>query len=152
MGWVMLFVGLLLPVPIGLWLIGKRHANVPLSLIGLVSLPLLIWAASLAAKIGPCDTGGADPCMSSSEHSRLLFSLPALALLLVAFGLLAFWRLVPAAAAMIVGLILAAISVTKTDTPIAITFAVLAAGAAAYLVSVYAGRETSQVPDYPPPV
>src|SRR3954468_1295736 len=46
-GWVMLFVGLALPVLVGWLVIGKAHADVPLSLIGLTSLPLLVWGSSL---------------------------------------------------------------------------------------------------------
>jgi hypothetical protein len=148
MGWVMLFIGLLLPVPVGMWLIGKRSANVVLTLLGLISLPLLVWSSSLALKIGPCKVDG---CMSSSEHSRLVLSLPALALVLIAFGLLAYHQVLPGAAALIVGLILGAISVTKTDTTVEISYAILAGFVALYVVYMSYGDEASRVPDFPPP-
>src|SRR3954464_4113816 len=108
----MLFVGLLLPLPIGAWLIRGRRADLPLSLIGLASLPVLVWAGSLGAKIGPCDVPG---CMSSDQHSHLVFSLVALGLLLVSFGLLAVKQTRAGGAVLVLSLLVAAFSMTRTD-------------------------------------
>ena len=69
----MLFIGIALPVPIGIWLIRSRRADLLLSLLGLAALPLIVWGASLGAKIGPCKVDG---CMSSTQHSRLVFARP----------------------------------------------------------------------------
>jgi hypothetical protein len=147
MGWVMMFVGLILPVFVGGWLIGKRRANVVLSLLGLIALPLVLWSASLYLKIGPC---GVPDCMTSSEHSRLVLSIPGIVLLVGSYALLATKRDTAGVAALVLGFVLCAIGVAKTDKTITITLVILAVAAIGYVAYGYANREESQVPDYPP--
>jgi hypothetical protein len=144
----MLAVGLLLAPLIGWWLITRRRADLPLSLLGLTSLPVLVWAGSLGAKIGPCDVPS---CMSSAEHSRLVLALVALGILLVVLGLLGAHQPLAGGAALIVADVLGAFSIARTDTAILVMLIIFAAAAVGYLVSVYvARREALRVPDYPP--
>ena len=147
MGWFMLFVGLLLPILAGWWLISQRRADVVLTLLGLASIPLIVWAASLGAKIGPCNVGS---CMSSGQHSRYVFALPGLAVLAGALGLLAVRQALPAALALIVAQILAAIAMTRSDTAALVMFVIFILAELGYIAYIYAGRAASQVPDYPP--
>jgi hypothetical protein len=148
MGWVMFLIGLALPVPIGMFLIGKRRANLLLTLLGLVALPLVLWSASLYLKIGPC---GVPDCMSSSEHSQLVLSVPGLVLLVAGYVLLAIRRTWAAGAALILSFLLTAIGVAKTDRTVTVSLCLLAATAIGYLVYLYANRVDTTVPDYPPP-
>ena len=143
----MLFVGLGLPVVVGWWLLSVRQADIWLSLLGLVAMPLIFWSAALYLKIGPCDVGD---CMTASEHSRLVLSLPGFALLLVAFGLLAVRQSILAAASLIAGLVVCGIGVTRTDNTITIALVILAVGAAGYMYFLYADRPGRAVPDFPP--
>jgi len=146
----MLFIGLLVPIPAGYLLIKWRRADVPLTLIGLTSLPLLIWGASLGAKIGPCDV---PECMSKTEHSHLVISIVALAILVIAFVLLALRQFWPGGIVLVIAELVGAYSMIKTDTPITVTLIILAAAAAGYLLARYlAIREAARVPDYPPAV
>lgn len=148
MGWVMFLIGLALPVPVGMFLIGKRRGNLLLTLLGLVALPLVLWSASLYLKIGPC---GVPDCMSSSEHSRLVLSVPGIVLLVAGYVLLAIRRTYAAGVALVLSFLLTGIGVAKTDSTITVTFAILAAGAAGYLIYLYVNRVETRVPDYPPP-
>jgi hypothetical protein len=144
----MLFVGLLAPVLIGWWLLGKRRGNALLSLLGLAGFPLIVWGASLGAKVGPCDV---PDCMTSTQHSQLVFSIVSLVIVLAAFGLLAWHRATAGGIVLIVGLAVGAYSLAKTDLAGLITLLALAAGAAAYLLIVYfTDREAKRVPDFPP--
>jgi hypothetical protein len=148
MGWLMLLVGLLLPPLVGWWLIGRRRADVPLSLLGLASLPLLVWAGAIAANVGPCDVGA---CVSSSQHSRLVLALVALAIVAVAFGLLGTGRLLAGGAALAVAEVVGAIAIKPIDTTSFVALLLIAAAALGYLVVAYTGRrEVAKVPDYPP--
>jgi hypothetical protein len=144
----MFLIGLALPVPIGMFLIGKRRANLLLTLLGLVALPLVLWSASLYLKIGPC---GVPDCMSSSEHSQLVLSVPGLVLLVAGYVLLAIRRTWAAGAALILSFLLTAIGVAKTDRTVTVSLCLLAATAIGYLVYLYANRVDTTVPDYPPP-
>jgi hypothetical protein len=144
----MFLIGLALPVPIGMFLIGKRRANLVLTLLGLVALPLVLWSASLYLKIGPC---GVPDCMSSSEHSQLVLSVPGLVLLVAGYVLLAIRRTWAAGAALILSFLLTAIGVAKTDRTVTVSLCLLAATAIGYLVYLYANRVDTTVPDYPPP-
>jgi ABC-type Na+ efflux pump permease subunit len=147
-GWLVFFIGLLAPVLIGWWLIGKRRANPLLSLLGLASLSVLVWAAALGAKIGSCKVGS---CISTTQHNRLVFAIVALAILLVAFGLLAVGRMMLGGAALVVALLVGAYGNTTTDAVAAIMLLVFALGAAAYvLVQYLVAREERRVPDFPP--
>jgi hypothetical protein len=147
-GWLLFFIGLIAPVLIGWWLLGKRGANPLLSVLGLASLSLMIWAASLGAKIGSCKVGD---CMSSTEHNRLVISIVALAILLVGFGLLAFGRTMLGGGALLVALLVGAYGTTKTDIPAAIMLLLFALGTAVYLLVQYlAARDAARVPDFPP--
>jgi hypothetical protein len=144
----MLFVGMLVPLPLAWYLIAKARADLLLSLLGLISLPLLIWGASLGAKIGPCEVGD---CMSSTQHSHLVVAIAALVILAVAFFLLARHMVYPGGIALVVAELVGVYSMLKTDAAAAFTFAILAAGAAAYLGARYsAAREAARVPDFPP--
>jgi len=144
----MLFIGIALPVPIGIWLIRSRRADLLLSLLGLASLPLIVWGASLGAKIGPCKVDG---CMSSTQHSRLVFGIVALVILLAAFGLLAYRRVTAGGAVLVVAELVGAYSMTKTDTAAVITLVVFALAAGGYLVASFlSDRQAKQVPDFPP--
>lgn len=148
MGWLLFSIGLIAPVLVGWWLLGKRRANPLLSLLGLASLSLIVWAAALGAKIGPCKVG---PCISSTQHSRLVFAIVALAILLVAFGLLAFGRVMLGGGALAVALLVGAYGNTKTDAAAAIMLLAFAMGAAIYLLVQYLlAREETRVPDFPP--
>ena len=147
MGWVMFFVGLVLPVPVGMYLIGKRRANVWLTLLGLVALPLVLWSASLYLKIGPC---GTPDCMSNSEHSRLVLSVPGIVLLVGGYALLAFRQTYAGGAALALSFVLTGVGVAKTDRTITVTLFILAAAAIGYLIFLYTNREDMVVPDYPP--
>ena len=89
MGWVFLFIGFAIPIPIGIWLLGTRRADVPLSLVGLASLPVIFWGASLGAKIGPC---GVPDCTSHAQHSHLVWSIASLVILAAALVILAMHR------------------------------------------------------------
>lgn len=148
MGWVMFLLGLALPVPVGMFLIGKRRANLPLTLLGLVALPLVLWSASLYLEIGPC---GVPDCMSSTEHSRLVLAVPGLVLLVAGYVLLAIRQTWAAAASLILSFLLTGIGVAKTDRTVAVTLFILTAAGIGYLVHMYTSRADMTVPDYPPP-
>ena len=144
----MLFVGLVLPLAIGAWLIRGRRADLLLSLIGLASLPVLVWAGSLGAKLGPCKVGN---CMSSGQHSHFVIALVALGILLVSFGLLAVKQTRAGGAALVVALLVGAFSMTRTDTAAAVMLVIFALAAAGYLLAAYiAERDARRVPDFPP--
>jgi hypothetical protein len=143
----MFLIGLALPVPIGMFLIGKRRANLLLTLLGLVALPLVLWSASLYLKIGPC---GVPDCMSSNEHSQLVLSVPGLVLLVAGYVLLAIRQTWAAGAALILSFVLTAIGVAKTDKTVTVSLCLLAVTAIGYLVYLYANRVDTTVPDYPP--
>ena len=147
MGWVMFLVGLVLPVPVGMFLIGKRRANIWLTLLGLVALPLVLWSASLYLKIGPC---GTPDCMTNSEHSRLVLSVPGIVLLVGGYALLAIKQTYAGGVSLILSFLLTGVGVAKTDSTITVTFAILAAAAAGYLIHLYINRVDTTVPDYPP--
>jgi hypothetical protein len=144
----MLLVGLLLPLVIGAWLIRRRRADLPLSLIGLASVPVLVWGGSLGAKIGPCKVGS---CMSSGQHSHLVITLVALGILLVSFGLLAAKQTRAGGAVLVVSQLVGAFSMTRTDTTSTVMLLIFALAAGGYLLAGYlAEREAAQVPDFPP--
>jgi hypothetical protein len=150
MGWLMLVVGLALPPLIGWWLLTRWRADVPLTLIGLVSLPMLVWGGALGAKIGPCDV---PDCMTSSEHRGLVLVLVALAILLVAFALLAAQQLVAGGLVLAAAEVVAAIGVKRVDTTMFVALLVLAALACGYLLLRYVrARAEARVPDFPPAV
>jgi ABC-type Na+ efflux pump permease subunit len=147
-GWLAFFIGLVAPVPIGWWLIGKRRANALLSLLGLASLSVIVWAAALGAKVSSCKVGS---CISSSQHNRLVIAIVALAILLVAYGLLAVGRTMLGGGTLAVALLVGAFGNTKTDTAAAIMLLVFAIGAAIYvLVQHVVARDEQRVPDFPP--
>ncbi|HET8672048.1 MAG TPA: hypothetical protein VFL87_00305 [Thermoleophilaceae bacterium] len=149
MGWFLFFVGLVLAPVIGWFLIVKRRADLLLTLLGVASIPPLIWGASLGAKIGSC---GVPDCMSSAEHSRLVLSIPALALLLVALGLLAAGKLFAGGGVLVVAEALGGFSTQRTDSAVMVAMFVLGAAALVYLAVLYfAQRDELRVPDYPPP-
>jgi hypothetical protein len=144
----MFFVGLLAPVLIGWWLIGKRHGNTLLSLIGLAALPVVIWGASLGGKIGPC---GVPDCMSSTQHDHLVVTIVSLVLVLASFGLLAVHRALLGGVLLAIALLVGAYSMATTDVAALIMLLVFAAGAAAYVFIVWwIDREARRVPDFPP--
>lgn len=144
----MFFVGLFAPVLIGGWLIGKRHANTLLSLLGLAALPTIIWGASLGAKVGPCDV---PDCMSSTQHSHLVVAIVSLVLVLASFALLVLGRDLLGGVLLTVALLVGAYSMATTDLAALIMLLVFAAGAAAYVFIVWwTDREAARVPDYPP--
>lgn len=145
----MLFVGFLAPVPIAYWVIGKRRADVTLTLLGLTALPMLVWGASLGAEIGPCSV---PDCMSSSQHDQFVITIVSLVLVLGAFGLLATGRVQLGGIVLVIGQVVGAYSMTKTDVVITVTLIVLAVAAAAYVIYRRGeALETPRVPDYPPP-
>jgi hypothetical protein len=148
MGWAMFLIGLALPVPIGMFLIGKRRSNLALTLLSLVALPLVLWSASLYLKIGPC---GVPDCLTSSEHSQLVLSVPGIVLLVAGYVLLAIRQTWAAGAALILSFVLTAVGVAKTDRTITVTLFILAGTAIGYLAFLYANRVDTTVPDYPPP-
>ena len=144
----MFFIGLIVPLPIGYLLIRKLHGDLPLSLLGLASLPVLFWGGSLGAKIGPCDVGD---CMSSGQHSHLVISLIALGILVVSYVVLAYGQMVAGGIVLVVAQLVGAFGMTRTDTAAAVMLLILAAAAAGYLIFTYlAAREAKRVPDYPP--
>lgn len=144
----MLFVGLFAPVLIGWWLIGKRRANTLLSLLGLAGLPVIIWGASLGAKVGPCDV---PDCMSSTQHSHLVVAIVSLVLVLGSFGLLAIGRSMLGGVLLTVALLVGAYSMASTDLAALIMLVAFAFGAAAYVFIVWwTDREAQRVPDFPP--
>lgn len=144
----MLFVGLALPVLIGWWLLGRTPADRALTLIGLVSLPLLVWGASLGAKIGPCEVPA---CMTSTQHSHLVISIVALVIALVAFVALSMGRRVVGGLILALAQLVGTYSMLKTDVAAAITFLLLGVAAVAYLYVHYRlEHEADYVPDYPP--
>ena len=144
----MFFVGLALPVVVGSWLIGKAHADVLLSLLGLTSLPLLVWGSSLGAKIGPCDV---PTCMSSTQHSHFVISIVALVIVGGGFVALAMGRRMIGGLIVALGQFVGAYSMLKTDTASAITFIILGLAALGYLYVQYRlEHEADRVPDFPP--
>ena len=144
----MLSIGLLAPVLIAWWLLGKRRANTLLSLLALASLPMVIWGASLGGQIGPC---GVPDCMSSTQHDHLVVSIVALALVLASIGLLAVGRVTLGGALFTVAALVGAYSMATTDVAALIMLIVVAAGAALYMLVVWwTDREARHVPDYPP--
>jgi hypothetical protein len=145
----MFLVGLLVPLPIGAWLIRKRRADVPLSLIGLASVPVIVWGASLGAKIGPC---GVPDCMSHTQHSHLVWSIISLGLLLAGFAVLGIvHRMMVAGSLIVVGLLVGAYSMLKTDIAAAIMILIIAGFAVIYVGGNYlVEREDKRVPDFPP--
>ena len=148
MGWVFLFIGLLVPVPIAYAMIGWKGANVPLTLFGLISVPMLVWGASIGVGIGPCDVPS---CVSHTEHSHLVISIAALVILAVSFVLLALHYFWPGGIALVVAELVGAYSMLKTDTPTAIAMIILALLAGMYLVYRYMDElDEARVPDYPP--
>jgi hypothetical protein len=145
----MLFVGFLVPVPIAWWLIAKTRADIPLTLIGLTSLPLLVWSASLGAKVGPCDV---PDCISSTQHSHLVVSIAGLVVVLAAFVVLSTGRRMAGGLLLTAGQLVGAYSMLKTDRASAITFLILGLAAASYLFVQYrlAHEARGVVPDFPP--
>ena len=144
----MFAVGLVAPVLIGWWLIGKRHANTLLSLLGLAALPVIIWGASLGAKVGPC---GVPDCMSSTQHSHLVVAIVSLVLVLGSCALLAIGRSTLGGVLLTVALLVGAYSMAGTDLAALIMLVVFALGAAAYVFIVWwTDRAAARVPDYPP--
>jgi hypothetical protein len=144
----MLFVGFLLPLPIGVWLIRKRRADLFLSLLGLASLPVVIWGASLGAKIGPCDVG---TCMSHTQHSHLVISIVAFVILLAAFVLLGMHQKMIGGGVLAVAELVSAYSFLKTDTAAAVMHVIFALSAGGYVLGNYlADRDAKRVPDFPP--
>lgn len=147
-GWLLFFVGLVAPVVIGWWLIGKRRANTLLSLLGLASLPVAIWGASLGAKIGSC---GVPDCMSSTQHNHLVITIVSLVLVLASLGLLATRRTLLGGLLLTVALLVGAYSMLHTDSAALVMLLVFAGGTAAYVfIGWLAEREAARVPDYPP--
>lgn len=143
----MLVVGLVLPLLIGWWLVTRRRADLPLTLIGLASLPMLVWGGALGAKIGPC---GVPDCMTSAQHSRLVFMLVAVGILLVAFALLAAQQLVAGGLVMVAAEVVAALGVKRVDTTAFVGLLILAGAAAGYLLLRYLrARAEARVPDFP---
>jgi len=144
----MFFVGLALPLPIGIWLIRKRRADLPLSLIGLTSVPVLLWGAALGAKIGPCKVG---PCMSHTQHSHLEVAIAAFVILLVAFGVLSIHQKFAGGGVLIVSQLVGAYSMLKTDVVAAVMLVIFALAAGGYLLGNYlADKDAKRVPDFPP--
>jgi hypothetical protein len=147
----MLFVGILVPVLAGWWLISRVHADLALSLLGLASLPVLVWGSSLGAEIGPCNVSSG--CMTSTQHDHLVISIVALVILIGAFVLLSLARKLWGGLALTLALLVGAYSMLTTDLVAAIMlllFAVLSAAYVSYRTA--AERETPRVPDYPPAV
>jgi hypothetical protein len=143
-----LFIGLLVPLPIGIWLIRTRRADVPLSLVGLASLPVIVWGAALGAKIGPCDVPS---CMSHTQHSHLVWSIVALGILAVAFVILGMHRKMFGGGVLIVAQLVAAYSMLKTDVAAAVMILIFAASVGIYVGGNYlVEREEKRVPDFPP--
>jgi hypothetical protein len=146
----MLFVGILLPVLGAWWLLGRVHADLALSLIGLTSLPALVWASSLGAKIGPCKVGD---CMSSTQHSHLVIAIVAFVLVLVSFALLSMSRPLIGGVVLIVSQLVGAYSMLKTDTAALAMLLVFAALATVYVaIRFTTQRQAGRVPDFPPAV
>jgi hypothetical protein len=144
----MLFVGLALPILVGFVVIGKTKADRPLTLIGLVSLPLLVWGASLGLKIGPCDV---PQCMSSTQHSHYVFAIAGLVVLAGAFYVLTRGQQMIGGLIVAVAQLLGAYAMLKTDTASAITFLILCAAALGYVYVEYRlAHEADRVPDFPP--
>jgi hypothetical protein len=145
---VFFFVGLLLPLPVGYWLIRVRRADLPLALLGLASVPVLVWGASLGAKIGPCDVPS---CMSHTQHSHLVWSIVSLGILAAAFVVLGLHQKMIGGGVLAVALLVGAYSMLKTDTAAAILLVIFALSAALYVLGNYlADREDKRVPDFPP--
>jgi|SRR5689334_24629852 hypothetical protein len=145
----MFFVGLVLPLPLGAWLIRKRRADLPLSLIGLASVPVLLWGAALGAKIGPCKVG---PCMTHTQHSHLEVAIAAFVILLVAFGVLGqLHQKFAGGGVLIVSQLVGAYSMLKTDVAAAVMLVLFALSAGGYLLGNYlADKDAKRVPDFPP--
>jgi NADH:ubiquinone oxidoreductase subunit 2 (subunit N) len=144
----MVFIGLFAPVVIGWWLIGKRRANTVLALIGLAALPIVVWGASLGAKIGSC---GVPDCMSSTQHDHLVITIVSLVLLLASYGLLAVHRASAGGALLAVALVVGAYSMATTDTAALVMLVLFALAAATYvLLAWWSQRQAARVPDFPP--
>jgi uncharacterized membrane protein YbjE (DUF340 family) len=143
----MLFVGLLLPLPIGTWLI-RRRADLFLSLVGLASVPVIVWSASLGAKIGPCDVPS---CMSHTQHSHLVLAIVALVILLGSFVALAMHQRTIGGSLLVVAELVSAYSMLKTDAAAVVMHVIFGLSAAGYLLGNYlADRDAKRVPDFPP--
>ncbi len=144
----MLVVGFVLPLPLGYWLISRAHADLLLTLLGLTSVPLLVWGASLGAEIGPCSV---PDCMTSTQHSQLVVAIAALVILLVAFVLLSLPRFFIGGIVEVVALLVGAYSLLKTDLAGTFTLVIFAIAAIVYLV-LRNGQEraATTVPDFPP--
>lgn len=149
MGWVFFFLGLVIPLPIGYWLLRTRRADVPLSLVGLATLPVIFWGASLGAKIGPC---GVPDCMSHTQHSHLVVAIAALVILAGAFVVLGMHRKMIGGAVLIVAELVAAYSMLKTDLAAAVMLVIFAASCGIYVGGNYlVEREDKRgIPDFPP--
>lgn len=144
----MFFLGLVLPLPIGAWLIRNRRADLPLSLIGLTSVPVLLWGAALGAEIGPCNVGS---CMSHVQHNHLEIAIAAFVLLIVAFVVLGLHQKVAGGGVLVLAELVGAYSMLKTDVAAAVMLVILALAAGGYLLSGYlADRDARRVPDFPP--
>jgi hypothetical protein len=148
-GWAFFFIGLVIPVPIGYWLLRKRRADVPLSLVGLATLPVIFWGASLGAKIGPC---GVPDCMSHTQHNHLVWSIASLVILGAAFVVLAMHRKMIGGCVMIVGELVGAYSMLKTDVAAAVMILIFAASIGIYVGGNYLveREEKRGIPDFPP--
>lgn len=147
----MLFVGMLVPVLAGWFLIARRHADLALSLLGLTALPVLIWAASLGAEIGPCSVSNG--CLTSTQHNQLVVGIVALVILLAGLVLLALAHKLFGGIVLTLSLVVGAYSLLRTDLAGAIMlffFAVLGAGYVSFRWA--SGREASRIPDFPPTV
>jgi hypothetical protein len=147
MGWVLLFIGLLLPPLIGWLLIRRFRADLALTLLGLASLPVLFWGFALWTKIGPCKVGS---CLSSGEHGRLVFAIAALVVLLAAFALIAAKNVLAGGAALVLAEALGAVSLARIDNTATIMIILIGLAAAGYLAVFRSGLARTQTPDYPP--
>jgi hypothetical protein len=144
----MFFVGLVLPLPIGIFLFRIRRADTALSLIGLASIPVLTWGAALGLKIGPCKVG---PCMTHTQHNHLVIAIVAFVLVIAALAVLGLVQKTAGGILLVVAQLVGAYSMIKTDTAAAVMLVLFAVAAAAYLIAGYmAEREAQRVPDYPP--
>jgi hypothetical protein len=145
---VLLVVGIVVTPLAGWLLLSRFRADLALSLLGVAALPVLVWAASLGAELGPC---GVPDCMSSAQHSQLVVSIVALVILVGSFVLLALGHVQWGGIVLTIAQLVGAFSLLKTDLAASVMLIIFAALAASYVTYQFlSSRETTRIPDFPP--
>ncbi len=147
MGWVVFIFGCLITIPIGWALFSHTRSDRLLSVMGLILLPPMIWAAAIGLGIGPCKEGS---CVTHQQKNLLTLAVIGLVVLVAALVALYLQQALVGGALMFVASVLLVFSVRKIDKVTAIAFGILAAAVAVYTVLFFLRGRPERAPDYPP--